>query len=149
MVGQLVLARMEARGYNQSTLSKASSGRLRQSYISQVVRGDIELPREDKIALFTELLGISREEFYRAAGVLVDTIEGDASPDDPLAIMVERVRRDPRMMRDLRRAQEINTPEVFERILAAVADAWRANLRMAMAVNSAEADPVPPSRDPD
>jgi len=70
VVGRLLEERMEERGYNQSTLAAASKGRLRQAYISQVIRGEIDLPRDDKLAAFTDLLGITRGEFFRAAGRL-------------------------------------------------------------------------------
>lgn len=74
-----------------------------------------------------------------------EQVEAAPSPDDPLWLMVERVRRNPEMMRDLRRAEEINKPEVFHSILEAVADAWLANLRMGLRVNDADRDRAAPS----
>ncbi len=120
------------------------------TYISRWVN-DHERPSYESARQIADLLEVPIAEVLSRAGMPINAEDALAppSPDDPLEIMVERVRRDPRMMRDLRRAQEINTPEVFERILAAVGDVWRASLRVAVQVNGAEDVPVPPTRDPD
>jgi len=115
------------------------------TYISRWV-GDHERPSYESARQIADVLAVPIVEVLSRAGMPIheaDALATPPSPDDPLEIMVERVRNDPRMMRDLRRAQEINTPEVFERILHAVADAWRANLRMAMQVNGVEEVPLP------
>lgn len=149
MVGALIRARRVALGLSQTELARRAGSSQRQ--VSRMENGEERtMPRRETLDRFGAVLGITLADFYRAGGVMDPAeLETPASPDDPLEIMVERVRRDPRMMRDLRRAQEVNTPEVFERILAAVADVWRASLRVAVQVNGAESDPVPPARDPD
>jgi len=144
MVGELIRARRVALGLSQTELARRAGSSQRQ--VSRLENGEERtMPRRETLDRFGAVLDITLADFYRAGGVMDPAeLETPASPDDPLEVMVERVRRNASMMRDLRRAQEINDPEVFERILAAVADAWLANLKMAMAVNSAESDPVPP-----
>lgn len=73
---------MQARGYNQSTLAQEAERRghvLRQSYISQIIRGEILEPRDDKIAIFKELLGLTKRDFYEARGAL-EGIDAEAAP---------------------------------------------------------------------
>jgi transcriptional regulator with XRE-family HTH domain len=72
-VGEMLWARMRERGYNQTTLEEAASKAgfvLRQSYISQIIRGVIKEPRDDKIAIFNALLGLERRNGPVGAGAL-------------------------------------------------------------------------------
>jgi len=57
--------------------------------------------------------------------------------------MVERVRRDPGLMRQLANLERDADPDVFEEVLLAVADAWLANLRMGLRVAKPTMKPVP------
>lgn len=141
MVGELIAQRRKLLGLSQTELGRRTGTSQRQ--VSRLENGEERtLPRRDTLDKFGTVLGIGLAEFYRAAGVLEtepeQAIDTPVSPDDPIAIMVERVRRNPAMMRDLRRAQEINDPAKFELILEAIADAWLANLRMGLRVNDAD-----------
>lgn len=108
-----------------------------------------KVPEPETLQRYAEGLGLPLLTLLSWIYPIEDQLNGPATHKDSLVVMVERVRRNPRMMRDLRRAQEINTPEVFERILAAVADAWLANLKMAMQVNGVEGVPVDIDKAPD
>lgn len=68
MVGNLVRQTREARGMTQTELALRAG--LRQTYISQVEGGEIALPRDHNLDKLGGALGLSRGDFYRAAGML-------------------------------------------------------------------------------
>jgi transcriptional regulator with XRE-family HTH domain len=137
VIGELVKARRRARGFTQVQLGVAAG--LSQDYISKLERGDIDLPQRGTLEALGRPLALTLADFYRAAGILGpdDPAPDPGANDDPLSLMVERVRTNPEIMRQLRALEEASDPAVFERTLAAVAEAWQANLRMG--INVAEA----------
>jgi transcriptional regulator with XRE-family HTH domain len=81
-LGELVRRAREARGWTQTDLARESG--LRQTYISQVEGGDIALPREHNLDKLGQALGLSRADFYGAAGMLEGmTPEAPARPTPP------------------------------------------------------------------
>lgn len=82
-VGELVRRAREARGWTQTDLAREAG--LRQTYISQVEGGEIALPREHNLDKLGMALGLSRADFYGAAGMLEGMRTDDASsPPSPL-----------------------------------------------------------------
>lgn len=67
-----------------------------------------------------------------------EALDQPPSEDDPLWVMMERVRAHPDLMRQLRALEEASDPEAFDRTIAAVAEAWLANLRMGISVAEAQ-----------
>jgi len=67
-VGGLVRQRRLAKGLTQTELALATG--LRQTYISQVEKGEIAIPRDHNLDTLGRVLGITRAEFYDAAGML-------------------------------------------------------------------------------
>ena len=72
MVGQLVRENRMARGLTQTELAQKTG--LRQTYISQVEKGEIAVPRDHNLDALGSALDLTRQDFYRAAGML-DGIE--------------------------------------------------------------------------
>lgn len=80
MIGKLVRERREEKGWTQSELALAAG--LRQTYISQVEQGSIAVPRDHNLDAIGKALGITRAEFYRAAGMFAG-IEESPAPAPP------------------------------------------------------------------
>lgn len=119
MVGPLIDERMRVLGLNQTTLSKKTKNELRQNYISQVIRGEIEVPLGRKAELFREFLHISPEDWFRAAGMLDrldDAPEGD-EPEVILAIMMAHAQAGPMLIRLKAEATVEEYPALFDEAL--------------------------------
>jgi len=71
----LVRAHRERMGLTQTELAERSG--LRQTYISQVEKGEIVQPRDHNLDALGRVLGLSRADFYRAAGMF------EGLPDAP------------------------------------------------------------------
>jgi transcriptional regulator with XRE-family HTH domain len=116
----MLWARMRERGYNQTTLEEAASKAgfvLRQSYISQIIRGVIKEPRDDKIAIFNALLGLTKQDFYRANGAL-DSIAGEmAAARDVEARIWQAIWSNRTLARELRRALRHESDEEVQHLL--------------------------------
>lgn len=80
MIWALVKQRRERRGWTQTELALETG--LRQVYISQVESGQIRVPRDHNLDAIGKALGITRAEFYRAAGMF-EGIEEAAEPSPP------------------------------------------------------------------
>lgn len=129
MLGELIDARMRALGLNQTSLSALTKGELRQNYISQVVQGKIERPLGRKAELFRAHLEITREEWYRAAGML-DEAERDDGDDDPLELLFAEMRRRPEVRRAIELGSEGLEGDDLTEFLTLTAGAWASNLHM-------------------
>lgn len=91
VVGDLVRERRVALGLTQADLALKAG--LRQTYISQVEKGEIAMPRDHNLDALGRALGIAREEFYRAAGYFDGLPDSAGDPDlenteDPLPRVV-------------------------------------------------------------
>lgn len=80
-IGELVKQRREALGLTQSELARRSG--LRQNYISDVEKGNVAVPRDHNLDALGAVLGLSRGEFYRAAGMLQGLAEAAPPPPPP------------------------------------------------------------------
>jgi len=101
-LGALIAERLRALGLNQTTLSKRTDGELRQNYISQVIRAEIGVPQGRKAELFREHLAISREDWFRAAGMLdeLDKLDdNDIERDQVFALMMAHKQAGPMLLR--------------------------------------------------
>lgn len=114
--------------------------------LSRTLNGKIgRVPEPETLVRYARGLGLPLITLLGWIYPIEEQLEQPPSADDPLWLMTERVRRNPEMMRHLRRAEELNKPEVFQSLLEAVADAWLANLRMGLRVNDADRDRSAPS----
>jgi transcriptional regulator with XRE-family HTH domain len=141
MVGPLVKQRREARGLTQTELAERTG--LRQTYISQVESGEIVMPRDHNLDKMGAVLGISRGEFYRAAGML-DGIEQQPANGQvptspardadwvPIAQKVADVeaRRGEHYQRRLQAARERMNRADYEAFCAALWGMWEGNSLM-------------------
>src|SRR5690349_5333044 len=82
MVGDLVKRARESRGWTQTDLAREAG--LRQTYISQVESGEIALPRDHNLDKLGAALGLTRGEFYQAAGVLDGLLPAPVRPVETL-----------------------------------------------------------------
>lgn len=81
-VGELVRKRRLLKGLTQSDLALQTG--LRQAYISQVEKGEIAVPRDHNLDALGSVLDITRQDFYRAAGML-DGMEPQPAIAEPRA----------------------------------------------------------------
>jgi transcriptional regulator with XRE-family HTH domain len=146
MVGTLVKSRRVARGLTQAELAQRTG--LRQTYISQIEKGEIAMPREHNLDALGAALGIARGEFYLAAGMLdglsAPEREGGApprvvvvqGPDGVEEVPIERavafVERYPNPRHQARLAawRERNDRSAYERLCARLFVAWTSNYEM-------------------
>jgi len=145
MIGDLVRQRREAKGWTQTELALHTG--LRQVYISQVENGDIKVPRDHNLDTLGQALGVTRAEFYRAAGMFND-LPADAMPPPRLAAPeVEDKAWDPAKLvawveahpdeqfrRGLAEDAELMSPEEYEEYVLAIARAWLANGQLAQRI---------------
>jgi transcriptional regulator with XRE-family HTH domain len=139
MVGPLVKQRREARGLTQTELAERTG--LRQTYISQVEGGEIVMPRDHNLDKLGAVLGITRGEFYRVAGML-EGIEDRPDPalpspardadSVPIAQKVADVegRRGENYQRRLRAARERMSRAEYERFCSLLWGMWEGNSLM-------------------
>lgn len=137
MIGALIRERRLRAGVTQTDLARRTG--LSQNYISKLESGSIDLPQRATLEVLGGALGIALAEFYRAAGVLdlpapADAPDGPPSPDDPVGVLMEYLRNDPAVMRDLAQAQAELSAEDFEEVLRDVAEAHKSNLVMGLRV---------------
>jgi transcriptional regulator with XRE-family HTH domain len=140
MVGPLVRQRREARGLTQTELAERTG--LRQTYISQVESGEIVMPRDHNLDKLGAVLGITRGEFYRVAGMLEgieeravnDALPAPARDADrvPIAQKVADVesRRGEHYQRRLQAARERMSREEYERFCSLLWGMWEGNSLM-------------------
>jgi len=137
MIGKLVRERREAKGWTQSELALAAG--LRQTYISQVEQGSIAVPRDHNLDAIGKALGITRAEFYRAAGMFAGIEEApepappSGTDDDAIvADLFEQFRKlaPPEALDVLRQMKENETPEVYRQALVVLVEAFAANAKM-------------------
>lgn len=82
-VGELVRERRLLKGLTQSDLALQTG--LRQAYISQVEKGEIAIPRDHNLDALGAALGLTRGDFYRAAGMLDGIEDAPRTSADPRA----------------------------------------------------------------
>lgn len=82
MVGALVKRERERRGLSQEELAELSG--LRQEHISSIETGKTRVPRDHNIDALGKVLGLTRADFYRAAGMLEGVKESE--PDAPVQL---------------------------------------------------------------
>lgn len=135
-LGRLVRERRQALGLTQSELALKTG--LRQTYISQVEQGEIAIPRDYNLDALGAALGLTRPDFYRAAGMLESPEE---RPDLPaIEDVMELIRRDPEILAEIDRIKRTHTPETYERVIRVLAEAWRSNARMSIATFKAASE---------
>jgi hypothetical protein len=118
---------------------------LRQNYISQVIRGEIDVPGGRKADLFREHLKISRGEWFRAAGMTDDRAETEPIPprvvvirgpngeqEVPIARVIAYVEGFPneRHQARLERWRATHDAETYARLCARVFVAWSSNYEL-------------------
>ena len=145
MIGRLVKRRREAQGLTQTEL--AARAGIPQAYISQIEAGKARLPRDYTLDALGGALGLTREEFYAAAGP-----ETPAAPDpeeEALADVYAWLRRQPDLVADFAEARRTMTPRVYREFVKQTATAWASNARMQMRTWELARRPAPPPADPD
>ena len=141
MVGVLVKRKRLERGLTQPELALRTG--LRQTYISDVEQGKIAMPRDHNLDALGKALGISRGEFYQAAGMLEGLPEpGPVSPagvvviqgpQGPLEVPIERVvayveaMPNPRHQTRLEGWRQVHDRATYERLCARLYIAWSSN----------------------
>lgn len=108
---------MKLRGYNQTTLANASGGRLGQNYISQLIKKGNQMPRDDKIEAFTELLGLSKADFYAADGRLPEPAHDDSERGVILGLMMAHPQAGPMLLRLKAEASVEDYPALLDEAL--------------------------------
>lgn len=129
----------ESRGWTQEQAEEASG--VPQTTISAIENGKAQRPSDANLARLAATYGVSRASLYAAAKLIEsieDLLQRPASPADPLWVMMERVRADQEMMRQLAALEEASAPDVFDEVVESVAEAWKANLKMGLRVAVAQ-----------
>jgi transcriptional regulator with XRE-family HTH domain len=134
VVGEMIKQRRLAKGLTQAQLAKLAG--LRQTYISQVEAGEIHLPRDHNLDALGDVLGFSRPDFYRAAGVLEGIEVGLPPKPAPNALGdydYGEVRRyvegnpDPNFRDRLARQGARRSPDSYRRLIFRIFRAWLSN----------------------
>jgi transcriptional regulator with XRE-family HTH domain len=91
-LGKLIRRARQAKGWTQRELAKAMG--VSAGYIGQIETGKVGLPREEQIDNLERLLGTSRTDILRAAGILdvPRDVEAELRRINEIADLKERVR---------------------------------------------------------
>lgn len=139
-VGELVRTRRIEKGWTQTELAQASG--LRQTYISQVEKGEIAMPRDHNLDALGAALGLTKPDFYRAAGmveevappreVTIQTRYGPITFDRAAAIAYVENKPDQIFRDQLARAKQRRSKAAYERWLLKIYTAWSSNADLAV-----------------
>lgn len=139
-VGELIRSRRLAKGWTQTDLARETG--LRQTYISQVEKGEIAMPRDHNLDTLGVALDLKRGDFYRAAGMIEEQVaaprqvtyhtrHGDFTIDEDEAIAYVESKPDPIFQRQLDRWRQEKAPRAYRQFLLGIYLAWTSNADLA------------------
>lgn len=136
MLGEYVRTLRKARGWTQEYLAERAN--VDQTFISQVETNKTR-PSFPYLQRLADGLAVPVADLLLAAG-MVERVPGEAAPDE-LRPLLAYVEHDPELRNQLAAIRASESPAVYEQVLRGLVEAWKAQLRLLVALQGPATKP--------